>query len=282
MKIKYFGVVLFLFTALIVKGQNESVNLCNKGEWLFLDSTDLRLGKHHTQHNEIFGKYACGYNKYILEAIDSIQSKFPDGGGYFIGLKADPPESPIGYDLSLFGKPLLKAPRTTSYCSGSSYAAFIEALNLIYKDSNKTLSNENYEAMRMQELDNSRREDKVKFWGNWNADGYGNHFALVQYSKMGEVIEPKDARPGDFMNISWKSGNGHSVVFLGWYVDSDKDTNAVFWSSQKGTNGLADLFVNINSIAEVKFVRLVNPDFIFYNKFDNNVDYKIKGNTIEF
>jgi len=282
MKFKYLGFVLFLFASLIVKGQNECVNLCNKGKLLLLDSTDLRFGKYHTHHNEIFGKYACGYNKYILEAIDSIQAKFPDGGGYFIGLKADPPESPIGYDLSLLGQPLIKAPRTTSYCSGSSYTAFIEALNLIYKDSNKTLCYENYEAMRMQELDNGRREDKVKFWGNWNADGFGNHFALVQYSKMGEVIEPKDARPGDFLNISWKSGNGHSVVFLGWYVDSDKDTNVVFWSSQKSSNGLADLVVNINTIAEVKFVRLINPAYIFTDKFYDKVDYKVKGNKIEF
>lgn len=282
MKTKLFGIILILFVALIVTGENKTKTLCNKGENIFLDSTELRYGVQHTHHSEVYGKYAVGYNKYILEAIDSIQAKFPDGGGYFIGLKANPPESPIGYNLSLLGQPLLEAPRTTSYCSGSSYAAFIEALNLIYKDSNKTLLFNNYEAMRMQELDNGRREDKIKFWGNWNADGYGNHFALVQYSKMGEVIEPKDAKPGDFLNISWKSGNGHSVVFLGWHVDSDNDTNVVFWSSQKSTNGLGDLAVKINTIEEVKFVRLVNPDYIFNGKFDDNVNYKIKGSKIEF
>ena len=31
----------------------------------------------------------------------------PDGGGYFTGPKASPPESPIGYDLKFMGKPLI-------------------------------------------------------------------------------------------------------------------------------------------------------------------------------
>src|SRR5205085_6520040 len=53
-----------------------------------------------------------------------------DGGGYFTGIKAQPTESPIGYPLTLGETPLLAPPRTTSYCTGASYSAFIEGLNL--------------------------------------------------------------------------------------------------------------------------------------------------------
>src|SRR5207253_9122527 len=135
-------------------------------------------------------------------------------------------ESPIGYPLALFGKPLLAPPRTTSYCSGSSYTAFIEALNLLYgkegaDDGAARLSPDRLEALRMQEPDGGRREDGVKFWGHWNDDGPGCHYALVQYAHMAQEIDPKRARPGDFMNINWKSGLGHSTVFLGYVVDDD-------------------------------------------------------------
>lgn len=51
---------------------------------------------------------------------------------------------------------------------------------------------------------------------------------------------------------------------------------------KKSSNGLADLVVNINTIAEVKFVRLINPAYIFTDKFYDKVDYKVKGNKIEF
>lgn len=78
----------------------------------------------------------------------------------------------------------------------------------------------------MQEPDGGRREDEIKFWGKWNDDGFGNHFALVQYSQMGTTIKPIHARPGDFMNISWKKGGGHSVVF--WAGTSMK-TAAKTW-----------------------------------------------------
>ena len=102
------------------------------------------------------------------------------------------------------------------------------------------ISPERFEAMRMQELDGGRREDWVKFWGLWNADGPGCHYALVQYSGAGSEIAPIHARPGDFMNINWKSGLGHSVVFLGWHKDSEGKKHVLFWSSQMGTNGLGD------------------------------------------
>jgi RecA/RadA recombinase len=134
----------------------------DNGEWFVLSKDDLAGGTHHTRHAEIFGKYVKGYNYYALQAVDKVQATAMDGGGYFTGIKAVPTESPIGYKLTLFDRPLLEPPRTTSYCSGSTYAAFIEQMNLLFPDQGKELSSDRYEAIRMQEEDGgARRHDQV-------------------------------------------------------------------------------------------------------------------------
>jgi hypothetical protein len=190
------------------------------GTRYLLTDDQLHAGAHHTRHAELFARGVDGFDLLVLQAIDKVQATAPDGGGYFIGVKAKPTESPIGYPLALLSQPLLDPPRKTSYCSGSTYSAFIEALNLILPADTTKLTPERAEAMRMQEPDGGRREDGVKFWGHWNDDGPGCQYALVQYAKMGVELEPIHARPGDFLNINWKTGNGHSVVFLGWHIDA--------------------------------------------------------------
>ena len=273
------------FNSIVVFAQNNVDNhfiTKDDSTWFLLDSSDISLGTYHTKHYETFGKYISGYNIYVLKAIDSIQATAMDGGGYFAGLKANPPESPIGYNLNLFGKQLLKAPRKTSYCSGSSYSVFIETLNLIYKNEHPNLTAERFEALRMQEPDGGRRDDNVKFWGKWNADGYGNHFALIQYSGMGKRIKPINARPGDFLNISWKKGGGHSVVFLGWYINECNEKCVVYWSSQKRTNGLGNDVVPIKRIKEVMFVRLAHPENLFSFDVDKKINNSIKGDIIDW
>lgn len=251
------------------------------GTLYVLTSDQLSAGAHHTRHAELFSRGIDGYNVAVLRGIDKAQSTAPDGGGYFIGIKANPPESPIGYGLSLFGRPLLAPPRTTSYCSGSSYTAFIESLNVILPDAASRLSPERFEAMRMQEPDGGRREDGVKFWGHWNDDGPGCHYALVQYAKMGVEIQPSHARPGDFMNINWKSGLGHSIVFLGWKLDADGKKSVLYWASQKGTNGLGDQLSQAEKIASVKIVRLTRPEKLFEFDSATPVNRKVAGDPIE-
>ena len=252
------------------------------GSRLILKKEDVANGAHHTKHAEVFGKYISGYNTYILKAIDSVQSTAMDGGGYFTGITADPPESPVGYNLDLFNKQLLQAPRTTSYCSGSTYSAFIESLNMMYKNKHQTLSEKRYESLRMQEPDGGRREDGVQFWGKWNDDGFGNHYALVQYSGMGKKIHPMNARPGDFLNISWKKGGGHSVIFLGWYMNEENEKCVVYWSSQAKTNGFGDAVVPISRIGDVMFVRLTTPKNLFTFDPEKQVDRSIKGDPINW
>jgi len=264
--------------ALAVERSTEAVK--DGGGWVYVDTTAIPSGLRHVKHEAVFKKYAGGYNLSVLRAIDKVQAHAMDGGGYFTGMKAIPAESPIGYKLKLFGKALLVPPRTTSYCSGSSYAVLIEALNSIFPKGGSKLSPERREALRLQEPDGSRREDGVKYWGKWNDDGWGSNYALVQYSGMGEDIAPRDARPGDFMNVSWKSGRGHSVVFLGWYLDGGR-RGMVYWSSQKNTNGFSDVVCPLDSVESVRIVRLTQPGNVFSFDVEKQVQRDLPGDVPE-
>lgn len=279
---KYIGIIIVLLSILIANTSNYAGSPGKKVKWLQIKQEDVHSGAHHTNHYKIFSKYTSGYNLEVLKAIDKVQSYTMDGGGYFIGKDSVPTESPVYYELKLFNKSLITPPRHSSYCSGSSYSAFIEALNSILAKKSKKLSDERLESLRMQEPDGGRREDWVKFWGIWNADGFGTQYAMVQYSGIGKNIKPEEAKPGDFVNISWKTGIGHSVIFLGWFVDKNNSKNIVYWSSQKGTNGYGDQIVSLDRIKEVKFVRLTRPENLF--KFDVNkkVDKNVPGDKIEW
>ncbi|HEX2867574.1 MAG TPA: hypothetical protein VHO03_11060 [Ignavibacteriales bacterium] len=282
---KHFNRILFLLVLTFVFCLNLSLEAGTPKEkkgWLVLGKKDLAKGTYHTDHYKIFKKYTSGYNLEVLKAIDIVQSHAMNGGGYFIGKDSTPTESPTYYELKLFNKSLITPPRHSSYCSGSSYSAFIEALNMILSKKGKKLSPERLEALRMQEPNGGRREDWIKFWGIWNADGFGSQYAMVQYAGMGEEIKPEDARPGDFLNISWKSGIGHSVVFLGWYMDENNKKNIVYWSSQKATNGFGDQVVSLERIKDVKIVRLTKPENLFNFDVNQAVNKDVPGDKIDW
>jgi len=283
---KFFvNILCLLLLVAVALAQNGKLKLeptRDNGEWFLLHKDDLVAGAHHTRHAEIFGKYVAGYNHYVLQGIDKVQATAMEGGGYFIGVKAVPAESPVGYKLQLFDHPLLEPPRPTSYCSGASYAAFIEQLNLIFPQKGGKLSDERYEAIRMQEENGGRREDTIKFWGKWNDDGFGSQYALVQYARMGEEIKPRQARPGDFINISWAKGGGHSVVFLGWYQDENLNKHIVYWASQTRTNGFGDEVIPLERIKEIKAVRLAHPENLFTFDVNTPVQRGIPGDKIEW
>ncbi len=251
------------------------------GTWFFLPPADLQAGAHHTRHAEIFGKYVQGFNLAILQGIDIVQAHALDGGTYFVGKDSIPAESPVYYDLALFGQPLIKAPRHASYCSGATYTAFMEALNLLQSGRAAELTPERFEALRMQEPDGGRREDMIKAWGYWNADGFGTHFSLVQYLGMGDAIKPAQLRPGDFINVSWKSGLGHSVIFLGW-VDDPAGKKLLYWSSQRATNGYGDQMVPVSRIMNLKAVRLMRLEGLFEFDPGATVNTEVQGDSLDW
>jgi hypothetical protein len=286
MRIAMLLLVMISLAAISADANEPTTQPVRDSGWFVLSPAQAQLPAHHTRHAEMFAQADLPeYNLSVLKAVDRVQERAPAGGGYFSGVHAKPAESPIGYRLELFGHPLLNPPRTTSYCSGSAYTAFIEALNLIFPDAadRARLSPERLEALRMQEPDGSRREDDVKAWGYWNADGFGTQFCLAQYfGGAGKVIKPIVARPGDFMNISWKSGLGHSVVFLGFFVDEQGRKSIRYWSSQTGTNGLGNQASPLAKINAVKAVRLTHPERIFEFDVNTPVDLKVPGDPINW
>lgn len=265
-----------LFTAAAFSDGDEA------GNFKTLSKEEISDTAQYLNHYKVFSKYASGYNLEVLKAIDKVQAHAMDGGTYFIGLKADPPESPVNYELKLGDKSLVIPPRKSSYCSGSTYAVFIETLNSILADTIASLSADRVEAMRMQEPNGGRREDWIKFWGIWNADGFGCQYGLVQYGNMGIDVKPEDAMPGDFANISWTSGNGHSVVFLGWYVNKNGEKCILYWSSQKKTNGYGDQLSLLSDVANIKITRLTKPENIFNFDINKPVDKKVPGDRINW
>jgi hypothetical protein len=223
----------------------------------------VKLPTYHLLHEQVFGVGRNEMNRSVLAAVDKVQATAPDGGGYFTGIKAVPAESPIGCPVSLFGKPLLNPPRGTSYCSGASYSALIGALDSLLYERSSELGADRLEAIRMQEPNGGRREDMVKMWGWWNVDGPGCLFALTKFTNLGIRVGATEAEPGDFCNINWKSGAGHSVVFLDWETTPEGEPMMRYWSSQKGTNGLGDQTSPLASMSGVVFTRLTRPEGIF-------------------
>jgi len=248
------------------------VNMAEYHNWYFLSDSQRSQDVHNIKHFFDYGADAPNYNKAVLQGIDKVMATAPNGGGYFVGLRANPPESPLGYDLK-FGKySLLTPPRSTSYCSGSSYGVFIEALNIINPRYSNRMTAAQLEACRMQEPDGGRRDDDIKLWGYWNDDVWGIHHALIDYTQMGEVVAPYAAKPGDFIKIMWSKSSGHFVVFLGWVRGANNQPVAIrYWSSQPGTNGFGEQESSISKIYSILFVRLTYPDNI--TKFDP--DYKV-------
>jgi hypothetical protein len=251
------------------------------GNWCTLSDDDVALGPHHTRHADVFGKYVDGYNLAVLRGIDLVQQSAPDGGGYFANPTATPAESPIGYELKLFGHPLLDPPRPTSYCSGSSYAAFIEA----YEHHPRS-------GRHREDFPRAARSDALAGAGRRPARGRREVLGPLERRRLrlgirarsiqrhGIEVKPIKLGPGDFMNISWKSGAGHSVVFLGWHKDASGNKSVMYWASQKGTNGLGDQLASLDRIKEVKIVRLVAPEKLFTFDPATIVNRKVAGDRI--
>jgi len=99
---------------------------------------------------------------------------------------------------------------------------------------------------------------------------------------MGREIKPANARPGDFLNISWKKGGGHSVIFLGWYKSKKGEKSLVYWSSQKATNGYGDQVIPLERIANIKIIRLTNPEKVFSFNPGTLVTTRVPGDVINF
>ena len=217
-------------------------------------------------------------NAAILAEMQQMHAKLPNGGGYFMGIKADPMECPIGLPIEFCGRPLLTPTRASSYCSGVTYALFLSAVEREVQANRWVLSQGQMEALRLQEPDGGRREDEVKLWGWWNADGPGSLYAMTLVTSMGIRVSPQDAQPGDFLNINWAKGGGHSAVFLGWVTTAEGKPGVEGWGSQSSTNGIGEVVVSEDALSGLVITRLTHPKGIL--SLDPN--FSIKRPRVEY
>ncbi len=220
-----------------------------------LNSDQASLPAKHFNHHKLYSEGAAGEGAWVLRGIDEAQKRAPKNDDWWVGVKAVPLESPVGFELSLWGKTLFKPERETSFCSGATYAALMLGLQKKFP-TDPGLTDEGYESLRQTEADGSRRHDQIGFWGVWNGSGAGLHWALVDLTGAGTPLSPSDLRPGDFVQIYWSPTRGHSTIFLGWHQSEDGSRFMRIWSSQEGTSGMGDWNVPVKRISRLVGVRL--------------------------
>jgi hypothetical protein len=248
-----------------------------------LGSQNLKVASQNTRHVAALGEQVAGtYNYVVLGAIDRVQEKAPTGGGFMNDPEAVPQASPVNFKVSLFGTDILNPPRRTSFDSGATYAVLIETLNTLYPRGGKRLSDERFEAFRLQDMEGKIRTDLGVFWTLWSAPGFGSYNALSQLTQMGEAIEPQNAMPGDFANIRFANGSTQSVIFLGWFIDRTTTNRFMyFWSSQESTNGMGDQLVPVSRLQDIKLVRLSDPENVFLFDPQTPIDPNVLATPIQ-
>lgn len=235
--------------SLVVAGQAKASPL------FMLNSVQASLPAKHTRHHEMYGKHASGDGAWVLKGIDEAQKRAPRKDDWWVGVKAVPLESPVGFELSLWGRVLFSPQRPTSFCSGATYAALMLGLQKQYPE-DPGLTPDAHESLRQTEADGSRRHDQIGFWGVWNGSGAGLYWALTDLTGAGVSVPASQLRPGDFVQIYWSSTRGHSAVFLGWHQSRDGSRFMRIWSSQEGTSGMGDWNVPITRISRLVGARL--------------------------
>jgi hypothetical protein len=78
------------------------------------------------------------------------------------------------------------------------------------------------------------------------------------------------------------NGLGHSVIFLGWVVESSGHKSIRYWSSQTGTHGLGDQTSPLSKVRSVKVIRLAFPEKVFTFDPATSVNRDIAGDKIDW
>lgn len=228
-----------------------------KQQIFLLSDTQAALPAKHTKHFQLWGAKAQEEGKWVLQGIDEAQLRAPKEDAWWVGPKELPLESPVGFTLSLYGRPLFRPERTTSFCSGATYAALILGMQK-QRPEDPGITPDAEESLRQTEADGSRRNDQIGFWGVWNGYGAGLYWALTDLTGAGRRIKPEEMRPGDFVQIYWSPKTGHSTSFLGWHQNKEGERFMRVWSSQEGTRGMGDWNVPVKRLFGLVCVRLTD------------------------
>ena len=149
-----------------------------------------------------------------------------------------------------------------NFCSGATYLLFLAVLERLHKEGRLSFTPETIGLLRIKD----HQADGSGAWGRWNANGPGTARLFFELQMGRSFTDFEEAEPGDFLKIFWNENIGskefgHSVIYMGSYVDETGQENVKFWSSNK-PGGFGFKSVPLSRIKRAVFTRLENPNAV--------------------
>jgi hypothetical protein len=119
-----------------------------------------------------------------------------------------------------------------SYCCGLTLQVFYGAL--------KNYQEEGH-IIPASRLVPEKTSNFKRLWFCPKVNSPGALLALEEYGLGKQIKDLDKAQPGDFIQFWRNNGSGHSVIFIDWERDRNKDgaiTGLKYWSTQPATNGI--------------------------------------------
>ena len=139
---------------------------------------------------------------------------------------------PLGHfeDVFLQGEKVMDGePEQRTYCCGLTLEVFTRAYDRwleAHPDAAPRVSAETWRDFQHQWF-------VPEMWGSGPS-------AALDANGLGRTITPEEALPGDFVQLWRVNEKGHSVIFLDWVRDDGGEiTGILYWSTQKGTQGIS-------------------------------------------
>jgi hypothetical protein len=102
----------------------------------------------------------------------------------------------------------------------------------------------------------------IHLWFVQSTWGDGPGIALRQFGLGENIVQFKDVKKGDYVQLWRTTGSGHSVIFIDWTTNAAGDTTGLrYWSTQGSTNG-----VNYNIEYFDGFGGTVNPALSYFSR----------------
>ena len=208
-------------------------------------------------------------NQYVLDIIKTYKI-----GNYPYLLNNDYMNyNGVTINLYYQNKILLKAHPSgskASHCVGLTFEVMLRAL----QERNKKigLSTDDINGMSYKDM-----YDMALIWfvSSGNKKTNNLHIAVEKYGIGKAIHSLKDAKAGDFIDISRENNTGHTGVFMNWIKEGDKIIGFRYWSTQTSTNGI-DYRTEYFNVLDTKGKKYGNVmfDMVYIARINAVKDYK--------
>jgi hypothetical protein len=196
---------------------------------------DKALAKAYAREEMIADDPDGSLNPYVLKVI----SGYPTDGSYPYHCSWTPREYDIynGVTQDLWYKGMVVAKAypdgsRCSYCCGFTFEAFVRAMKL--RNVQKGLEPDDFNGMSFNDLFNL-----LQLW-YIEGDGDSERRGILAYGLGQAITDLEQAKAGDFLSYDSAPSGGHSVIFLDWMRDEQKQIVGVkyFSSNSAGKGGV--------------------------------------------